>query len=143
VSAVPLAIDALVGAFKRELGRVQVIDGPPTQDVPGDVVAVGLAPQEPADVETTETRAGLAAVHEQFVVLCVARSWSGNEPVKPQRDRSYALVASVRKALKADPTLGGVVQRAVFAGATYTPWRTDRGAIVVDVPFRVAVDVLS
>lgn len=142
MSAVPATIDALVARFARELGRtVQVIDGPPTVDVKGDVVAVGLSPQEPADVDASEEAAGLRVVRERFTVLCLARSWSGDRDVKPQRDRTYRLIAGVKSSLQADPTLGGVVVRAAFAGSTYTPWR-ENALLVVDVPFRVAVTSL-
>lgn len=142
MSAVPRTLDALVALFAVSLVGAQVIDGPPTQDVPGDVVAVGLAPQESADVDSTEQPRGLQVVGESFVVLCLARSWSGDSNVKAQRDRTYQLIAGVKAALQSDMTLGGAVNRAVFAGATYTPWISDRGQLVVDVPFRVAVDSL-
>lgn len=143
MSAVPATIDALVALFGSKLGRqVQVLDGPPTVDVQGDVVAVGLTPQEPADVDASEGPAGLRVVRESFTVLCLARSWSGDRVLKPQRDRTYRLVAGVKAVLQADPTLGGVVVQASFAGSTYTPWR-ENALLVVDVPFRVAVTALT
>lgn len=140
MSAVPAALDALVALFGARLSGTQVVDGPPTVDVAGDVVAVGLTPGEPADVQSTETIAGLAAVRESFDVLCLARSWSGDDGVKAQRDRTYRLVAAAKAAVAADESLGGVVTRARFAGSSYSPWRTERGQLVVDVTFRVSVD---
>lgn len=142
MSAVPVALDALVALFTRELAGKQIIDGLPTQDVAGDVVAVGLAPQEPADVESSEDPAGPRSVLETFDVLCLARSWSGNDGVKPQRDRTYALLGAAKAAVKSDPTLGGVVFDARFVGSSYMPWRTEN-QLVVDVPFRIRVRAYS
>lgn len=142
MSAVPDALDALVAMGRRALPRVQVVDGPPTVDIVGDVIAVGITPNDPADVEAVEDIRGLAVVGESFTVACVARSWSGNDSVKAQRDRTYALLAPVKAALQADPTLGGVVLRARFAGSSYMPWRSEQNQLVVDVVFRVAVNVL-
>lgn len=138
MSAVPAALDALVALFGSRVSA-QIIDGPPTQDVAGDVVAVGLAPSEPVDVQSTETIAGFDTVEEFFDVLCLARSWSGNDGVKAQRDRTYVLLDAAKTAVLEDPTLSGVVTRARFSGSTYMPWRTERGQLVVDVSFRVAI----
>lgn len=138
MSAVPAVLDALVAVFTARVSA-QIVDGPPTQDVAGDVVAVGLAPSEPAGVQSSETIVGYDTVEEFFDVLCLARSWSGNDGVKAQRDRTYAVVATAKAAVSEDPTLGGVVTRARIAGSTYMPWRTERGQLVVDVMFRVAI----
>jgi hypothetical protein len=143
MSAVPAAIDALVAKFESRFGRsATVIDGPPMTNATGDLVAIGLSPQEVAEVESTESIAGLRGVSESFPVLCLARSWSGNASPRDQRIRTYRLVDAVREGLEADPTLGRAVTRARFAGSTYAPWRTESGALVVDVPFTVSIDVL-
>jgi hypothetical protein len=143
MSAVPVAIDALVDRLVRRFGRsAAVIDGPPTPTATGDLVAVGLGPEDVLAVESTSSIAGLRGARESFPVLCLARSWSGNASVRDQRTRTYRLIDAVREELEADPTLGRAVTRARFAGDTYTPWRTSEGALVVDVPFTVAIDVL-
>lgn len=139
MSAVPAAVDALVAALEKAIGRNKVIDGPPVKDIPGDVVAVGVAPTEPADVESSEEPSGLRSFDEVFDVICLARSWSGNEAVKPQRDRTYALVNAAKAAVRADPTLAGAVYQAQFVGSSYMPWRSDAGQLVVDVPFRIRI----
>lgn len=143
MSALPATLDALVALFTSALPGVQVVDGPVTQDVRGSVVAVGLAPQDPTPADASEVAAGLRVRRESFDVLCLARSWSGNDAVKAQRDRTFELVAGVKAALNADRTLGGVVLGAEFAGFSYVPWRTERAQLVVDVTFRVSVDALS
>jgi hypothetical protein len=143
MSAVPAAIEALIAKLEDRFGRsVAVIDGPPVQLATGDLVAVGLGPDDVAAVESTSTIAGLRGARESFPVLCLARSWSGNTSVRDQRTRTYLLIDAVREELEGDPTLGRAVTRARFAGDTYMPWRHEGGALVVDVPFVVAIDVL-
>lgn len=143
MSAVPVVLDALVALFGARLAGTQVVDGPVTASIAGDVVAVGVTPEDSTDVQSTEDIAGLGAVQESFDVLCVARSWSGNDGVKAQRDRTYLLLAAVKAAVAADESLGGAVTRARFAGSTYNPWRTDTGQLVVDVTFRISVDTFT
>lgn len=143
MSAVPAAIDALIATLESRFGSsATIIDGPPTHAATGDLVAVGLGPEDVVAVESTSSIAGLRGAHESFPVLCLARSWSGDTSVRDQRARTYLLIDAVREELESDPTLGRAVTRARFAGDTYTPWRHESGAIVVDVPFMVAVDVL-
>lgn len=143
MSAVPATLDALVALFQVKLAGTQIVDGPPTVDVAGDVVAVGVTPDDPGDVASTEDIAGLGAVQESFDVLCLARSWSGGDGVKAQRDRTYRLIAAVKTAVAADESLGGVVTRARLAGSSYSPWRTSTGQLVVDVTFRITVDTYT
>ena len=143
MSSVPAAVDALIALFERRFGRsVTVIDGPPVKNATGDLVAVGMGPDDVLAVESTTAISGLRAVRESFPILCLARSWSGNASVRDQRLRTYRLIDAVREELEADPTLGRAVTRARYAGDSYTPWRHDSGAIVVDVPFVVMIDVL-
>lgn len=145
MSAIPTAVDALVAEFTAGMLDVQVIDGPPVVDVRGDVVAVGAGLDQdfPTETDSLETPAGLQAVRKSCTVSCRARSWSGNAAVKPQRDRTYELIARVRGLLRANPTLGGAVIQARYAGDTYRPWRTDQAQLVVDVAFRIDVTVLT
>lgn len=140
MSAVPAAIDALVAAFAGL--DVQVVDGPPTTDVGSSVLAVGIGMQNSLDVDAPVADVGLALSRESFVVPCLARSWSGDNDIKTQRDRTYAIVNQAREVVAADHTLGRVVSRARWAGSMYMPHRTDRGQLVVDVLFRVEVTQL-
>lgn len=142
MSALPAVLDALVSRFSSALPAAQVIDGPPTVDVAGDVVAVGLAPDDPSPADATQEAVGLSVRRESFDVMCLARSWSGNDGVKAQRDRTFLLLASVQEALRDDPSLGGIVLGADFGGYTYSPYLTPDGFLVVDVSFRVSVTAL-
>lgn len=145
MSAIPIAIDALVAEFTAGMADVQVIDGPPVVDVRGDVVAVGAVLDQdfPLDTDSFESVTGLQAVRKTCTVNCLARSWSGNAALKPQRDRTYGLISRVRALLRANPTLGGTVVQVRYAGDTYRPWRSDQAQLVVDVAFRVDVVVLT
>ena len=140
MSVVPDAIDGLVEILGAT--GVQVVDGPPTANVRGDVIAVGIGLQESPDVAAETTVAGLVAQRETFTVSCLARSWSGNNDISTQRRRTYALVDQARAVIGADQTLGGRVSRARWAGSTYQPSRTDKAQLVVDVLFRVEVTQL-
>jgi|SRR5690606_5010737 len=143
MSALPAAIDGLVAALRERMpSGVDVVDGPPTTKVFGDLVSVGITPADPTEVESAATIAGLRVEHEGFFVMGLVRSWTGNETIKPSRDRCYELLALVKAAVDGDQTLGGAVTRARLTGSTYAPWRNERGQLVVDVVFRVDVDVL-
>lgn len=145
MSAIPTAIDALLAELTAGMPDVQVVDGPAPVDVRGDVIAVGIGLDQdfPLDMDSSETPAGLQVVRKACTVECRARSWSGNAPVKPQRDRTYGLIAQVRTLLRANPTLGRQVVQARYAGDTYRPWRSEQAQLVVDVAFRVEVVVLT
>lgn len=140
MSAVPAAIDGLVAVLSRT--GVQVVDGPPTANVRNEVIAVGIGLQDSPDVNADLVDVGLASSRETFTVSCLARSWSGDNDIKSQRDRTYAVVDQARHAVTVDQTLSGAVSRARWAGSTYMPQRTDRGQLVVDVLFRVEVTQL-
>lgn len=142
MSTLPAAIDALVTVLTRELKPAQVIDGPETTGVVGDVVWVGITPDDPT-TDAAEDVAGLRRTRETFEVRCQARSWSGTAKVAEQRKKAYALVNKVSGALRIDPSLGGVVLQARVAGSLYTPYLTADGKLVVDVIFRVQISAIS
>lgn len=131
-----------MAAFRKSLASAKVVDGPATPNVQGDVVWVGITPDEP-NTDASDDIAGLAANRESFDVSCLARSWSGSADVAAQRTRTYALITGVRSALADDITLGGAVTRARFAGSLYQPYYTEQGQLVVDVVFRIRVDAFN
>lgn len=142
MTAVPGAIDALVGVLTRELRPAKVIDGPATYGVTGDAVWVGLTPDDPT-LDAPHDVAGLGKARESFEIRCLARSWSGSADVASQRRKAYALVNRVKAALLADKTLGGAVITARYAGSLYTPYYDAQSRLVADVIFRVAVTAYS
>lgn len=137
-TGVPGAIDALVAALSANLKPARVVDGPATNNVTGDVVWVGITPDDPS-LDAPDDAAGLGRSRITFDINCLARSWSGSADTAKQRTRAYALVSQVKAALTADKTLGGAVMQARFAGSLYTPYYDEQSRLVIDVVFRVAV----
>lgn len=139
MTAVPAAIDALIGAFESVPG-VRVIDGPWLQrPSERDVVVVGWTPEEGSTVEFVNAIAGLGSSRETFDVSGLVSSWDGGTVMKTVRDRVDQIVEALRGRLVADPTLGGAVNRARLASAAVTQEQTDQGA-VAEALFTVHVD---
>lgn len=142
-TAIPAAIDALFVqlAATPELRGVQIIDGPPIEDIQQDVIAIGLSPDS-ADIMAQATLADLANDQdsEVFEILGLTRSWSGSGDLRPRRVKAFALLDGVQTALKADPTLGGVVGKARLSRVVYVPYRAAQG-VFVTVPFFIEVHI--
>lgn len=139
MSAIPAVLDALVANLAVALPGVQILDGPATVEIEGDVVAVGFSADAggPA-VEGTEAPAGLAGSREQFDVLGAASSWTGDTLIKPRRDRAFEMLAAVKAELKRDQTLNGTCTQARLQVTDYIAEQTTKGAVVT-VTFRVGV----
>lgn len=135
-SRVPATVDALLAAARTVPG-VQVVDGP-TQGsglaLQPDVLAVAAG-----DVAVSETqeRTGMGMSRRSvFAVMCVVSTWNGSPTMKPRRDRVTEILNAFSDALRADPTLGGVVETCLLG--PNLEWRTlqDQGA-VCEVAFEV------
>lgn len=134
-------IDALLTAFQAVPG-VKVYDGQPFKlDVP-DVIVVGFSPSRPAvDVNqrTSDWDDGRA---ETMTVVCLASALRGKPDIAPVRARAMEILDAVQAALAADPTLGGLVERAeIGMDLSVEQAQTDKGAAVT-VEFSVAAQVL-
>lgn len=143
-SAIPAAIDGILAALNNtpELVGVQIVDGPTTADVRGDVIAVGLAPED-LEINATHTIAGLLTGQQDFDVMCLARSWSGSTILKPHRDRAFAMVTAVRDALDADRSLGDRVTRARISSVIYIPAQIAAQGAMVSVVFFVSINAFN
>lgn len=141
-TAIPAAIDALIArlAATQELRGVQIIDGPPIEDVQQDVIAIGLSP-DTLDISTQATVTDLAGLNDEetFEILGFTRSWSGDGDLGPRRAKAFELLDGVQTAIKSDLTLGGVVGRARLSRAVYVPIRAAEG-VIVTVPFFIEVN---
>lgn len=137
MALVPAVIDALVARWRgaAELGGVQVLDGPEAKWPEGDLIAVGLSPE---DLTTPAQRvpAGLVATSDSADITCLARSWTGDTLIKPRRDRAYQLLDIATALVEADRTLGGACSHAEVTGSLYVPAQTNRG-VLTDVVFTV------
>lgn len=114
-STMPAAIDGLVAAVRaREaLSGVQIIDGYPRTDTEQTFICIGWggADEDPS-VEATDTDGGLEANREDYSILGLVYTWSGDQEFKPLRDRAFGMLDEIAAAIQADVTLGGAVMRA-------------------------------
>ncbi|MEU5077102.1 hypothetical protein AB0G76_36970 [Streptomyces asoensis] len=119
-SALPDAILALLSILRAADGLtgVDVIDGPPTNDVATqDFLSVGWSGSEDASAETTQdfNAAGARTRDEDFGIACVLDVWSGDDGFAIVRARAFDLLGAVEQALRATqaapeaPTLNGTV----------------------------------
>jgi hypothetical protein len=137
-STVPAAVDALLSILNAapELSGVQVIDGPPVEDMSGaDLVAVGWQPdsEEAVQLEQDFNAAGARTRDEDFSILCWAESWTGDRSMSARRSRVFDLLAGVEQAIRASdanpeaPTLNGTVLWAHLTSGTLRQASTDQG----------------
>lgn len=140
MSTVPAALDALVATAVAVMPGVRVEDGPwiNRPEAP-DVIAIGWTPDEGEAVEFDEQPAGLDASQESYDVVCLASSWSGDLSMSARRARVDALVETLRGELRRDPTLGGVVARAVLTTLALNQYQTGQGCEATEM-FTVHID---
>lgn len=141
MTTVPAALTALVATAEEALPGVKVGDGPWLQrpDNP-DIVAIGLEdPDTARAVEFTADIAGLASEQETYTVMCLASSWTGDTDMAARRARTDEMVETIRAALKAEPTLGGVVMRARLATLSLDQFQAGNGCEAIAL-FAVRVD---
>ncbi len=105
-------LDALVTTLDAGTA-VEVYDGlPVTSSAPADFVIVG-GTDDPDDnaADLTQEWAGLGkeSRNETGSVTCAVISQSGDTVVKTHRDRVLVILGELETAIRADPTLGGVV----------------------------------
>ena len=105
-------IDALVTTLDAGT-TVEVYDGfPITSTAPTDFVIVG-GTDDPDDdgASLDQSWAGLGAKarDEEGEIRCAVISQSGDTVLKIHRDRALVILGELEAAIRADPTLGGVV----------------------------------
>lgn len=108
---VPAVIDALMARLTARLSDTDVLDGPPRQqELQPDVVIIGYPGQDGLSWDNTlERQPGLGnRLAETFEINCIVSSISGDEAMKPRRDRCLQLLAQISDALQEDRALGGV-----------------------------------
>lgn len=149
-STVPAALAALLSvidaAFTAAADDVDVHDGPPVVGERPDGVAVGFSTSGEdytAVTDWTLEPAGMAPTHpeeERYAVLCALWSSSGNISMAERRVRALAMFKIVRDAIRADPTLGGVVRIAAARVASLLQESDPEAATTaVSLDFRVDV----
>lgn len=127
MSSIPAVIDFLVADWAVALpDAVQVIDGPPVVNFEQDGVAVGWVTDE-LSVVSKQSDASLANRREAFDVHCFMWARTGDELVKPVRDRIFGYLDTINTRLKGS-RLGGAVARAQVANVDYDQGQTADGA---------------
>lgn len=136
-SAVPAAITQLLAILRTPaIEGVDVIDGPPTDDVSiQDVIAVGWSPEadQAAELQQTFSSAGARDRNEDFAIACWIDVWSGDTDVPTPRARAFELLGVIEERLRATainpeaPTLNGAVQWAHLTGGSLRQSHTNQG----------------
>lgn len=142
MSAVPEVVDGLVALLRAHpgLSGVQVLDGPPVEEVQQDALVVAYTPVGADAADSSIEVAGMSGDAETVRIRGLATAWRGDEQnISAVRARSYELVGEVRAALKNDLRIGGAAARGRVTSTTYMPEQTTRGAIA-DVAFTVTVE---
>lgn len=158
-SAIPAAMDWLVGACKTNVvavggvqGPVFISDGPLiTLDplvypqrlmIGGDTINVGEpaaeGEQEFAALNQARTR------NETFHIVCTAEDWSGDTTMQARRSNVFALVRQVELLVRGvagnpgDATMGGSVLFAGISGPMQVHQVQDGNGASATVTFRIA-----
>lgn len=141
MTSVPAALSALVAIAEQALPGVLVGDGPWLQRPSDpDIVAIGLEdPDTARAVQFTEAFAGLDSTQESYDVMCLASSWTGDTDMAARRARTDEMLEILRAALRADPTMGGVVMRARLATLSLDQFQASNGCEVISL-FTVHID---
>lgn len=131
MSPVPAAIDRLLAILPDALG-IEVYDGPAIVSFEQDGLSVGYVNDELA-VTSKETDTSLNSRGESFDIHCYMWARTGDEEVKPVRDRVFGYLDTIRATIKADVRLGGAVTRAQLRFADFDQGQTSEGAWAVVV----------
>lgn len=142
---IPEAVTKLYELVQSRLANTQplvdVLDGPSTEDIGQDVVAIGIAADD-ASMDSDVETAGLYAEMETFDLVNMVRSWTGDNDLQGRRARAFELFREVADIIKLNPKLDGVVARARITSISYMPARLPEGAVAT-VTFRVRIEAFT
>lgn len=146
VSTVPAVLDALAAIARAALPGGQVFDGPPTEEMQGDLVMVGFAypPGTPAVTESRVQRQYAASPDaESYDVANLFCAWPGGDnDLKAARDRAFAMIDAFAEGLATSTLLDGLVMDARVSAGSYIPEQTTSGA-AVSVPVTVHIEAVT
>lgn len=137
-SAVPAAVTGLLALLTAALD-CDVHDGPPVTAATPDYVCVGFDPAGGDAVEFTREWVSLGAQRreEEFDVVCVAGTSSGDLSMSARRTRVFDLLDTIEAAVQADLTLGAAVRVAHVLGSGSLLQDQDEQGATAMVRFRV------
>jgi len=124
------AIDYLLAAIRAAIPRgVTIVDGPPVADnMKADYIAIAYAEDEDASAvegSRQDSDWGNGIKEESFSIRCQISSFTGDQKMKPRRDRVTGLYAILLAVVEGDASLGGLVQGYGRAYVTDYSWRQD------------------
>lgn len=135
-------IDALV-VLAETTSATEVYDGP-TVTIPTavDFVVIGGTEDpddEPSSFDQTWNGLGNRAKNESGEVTCAVLVGTGDDDVKTARDRALSILGEIETAVRADPSLGGVLTGgwAHVSGGRHVQRLTTEG-IYVRITFTVS-----
>ena len=140
---IPQTVDALAVTVAAAMPSWQLIDGPPAgRALEDDVVFLAAPDADGLAISGDVTRQdGLSIRYaEVFSIRCVISSESGDGDVKALRDRVAAGFTDLDAALKADPSLGGAVDRVGLGPSVQ--WGVAPEGTVVEVVFQIVGSAL-
>lgn len=135
-------IDALV-ALARTTSAEVVYDGPRvTSESPSDFLVIGGTEDpddEPSSFDQSWNGLGARTKNEAGEVTCAVLVGTGDDDVKVARDRALVILAELEAAVRADPSLGGVLSGgwAHVSGGRHTQ-RLNTQGLYVRIVFTVA-----
>jgi hypothetical protein len=143
-STIPAAMAALFDLWNNAPGvggaGVEVSDGPFVGTAPNQMVTVGYNGEGDDAVTGTTTAEGFAGDpdREDYSILCSAAATTSSDSQSSVRATAFDLYDACCAALTDDPTLGGVVLRAMPSEVTTRQIAGDRGRACL-VLFSVSV----
>jgi hypothetical protein len=114
-SAAPIALDALVALATQELSDVaQVVDGPPGAMTPADdILFIGWSGDDsPAVITTQATPDMTGRSREEGDVVCVIDCYTGDDVLRPLRQRAQTILSRLVALLRSYPGVDGAVDGA-------------------------------
>ena len=144
-STIPAAIDGLIAALKSNthLSSVQVIDGQPTTDLPGDYILIGFGDDTGASVTGSQVPASLGNLRraETYTINCEISAWQGSTNMKIVRDRAFYILAAVEDVVRSNATLNAAVMFADFGqNIDLNQIQTTQGAVAV-IKFTISIKI--
>ncbi|EGX60094.1 hypothetical protein SZN_09236 [Streptomyces zinciresistens K42] len=137
-SAVPGVIAELLSILRTPaIPDVDVIDGPPTDDVnTQDLICIGWTPDgdQAAELQQNFNAAGARTRDETIAITGTVDVWSGDSDFAAARGRVFALLGEIEQRIRATgpnpeaPTLNGAVLWAHLTSGALRQSYTDQGA---------------
>lgn len=109
-SRIPAVRAALVSIFTAQMPTAAISDGKWVTNPDGDYLTVGWTPENDRPTGHQDWAAlGNKARNETIDIPCYADSLSGSTDPAARRAAAFALFGTAETAIRADPTLGGVI----------------------------------